>query len=721
MQGVAASGEPPIEACDAIVIIAAAAALPSPAGRRSPCLPACHLDSGDVQGEDLQDNMASPSESPNEKIVVGEGKFSSPDVKLSNTGQPRQSFTENVSRKRMTSEDIEGPTALNKLPTPINLFKDECAFCHSFRRSPFHGPMIRCVEGRILSIDDNNSSNGIYVHEKCLEWTPEIYFKGDIVMKLESAVRRASRLRCHRCGLQGAALGCFYNDCKRNFHVPCAVQILECLWDVIIIMYCVLNMCQRHYRAKSWTYKQRRSCTNKGDNPDLVIPQEGHQHVRAREKNKQRRMKILLPCSRVKIQTRKEALTIAKGKIKNRSDYTDTSISYLLPQSRDSNKKGNSNDCERENQQTDHLNTSDSSLLPQSHCSWKKGISIDSSREAQQMDQLSTSSSSLPQGHCSQKKGISIDSSREAQQMDQLSTSSSSLPQGVLRDYSQHLDDEAISKNQARDNKSTGDLSTSRIYHPDEKAGSIACQAEEIEVNEIDTSSCPSDQLVLLGSSLSASEKDFLQKFASWTDASVTKEWSKNVTHVIVGKGSCSTWSRSYEVLMAILRGKWIVQFEWIVDSLELRPDSEASYEVTFIDDSFRTIDGPKKGRIAAAEGAPKLFSGLHFCLSAYMNLEDRHQMQDLIAAGGGQILGRDNPHSAHKSSNDSSAKFYFVYDGGAPREFTQSSLLDLRKEAAEAKELAASGAQVIGHFRVLDAIAAYDVKILDESSAVCT
>lgn len=54
-------------------------------------------------------------------------------------------------------------------------------------------------------------------------------------------------------------------------------------------------------------------------------------------------------------------------------------------------------------------------------------------------------------------------------------------------------------------------------------------------------------------------KQDSLQEFASWTDATVVNEWTENVTHVIVGKSAGSAWSRSYEVLMALLIGKWVV------------------------------------------------------------------------------------------------------------------------------------------------------------------
>jgi BRCA1-associated RING domain protein 1 len=40
----------------------------------------------------------------------------------------------------------------------------------------------------------------------------------------------------------------------------------------------------------------------------------------------------------------------------------------------------------------------------------------------------------------------------------------------------------------------------------------------------------------------------------------VTNEWGEDVTHVVVGKYAGSAWSRSYEVLMGILFGKWVVQ-----------------------------------------------------------------------------------------------------------------------------------------------------------------
>jgi hypothetical protein len=69
---------------------------------------------------------------------------------------------------------------------------------------------------------------------------PQVWFEGDTVMNLEPEIRRASRLRCHRCGIRGAALGCYYEHCNKSFHVPCAVQIYGCRWDVVSSWVCTL-------------------------------------------------------------------------------------------------------------------------------------------------------------------------------------------------------------------------------------------------------------------------------------------------------------------------------------------------------------------------------------------------------------------------------------------------------------------------------------------------
>ncbi|KAK3135244.1 hypothetical protein QOZ80_5BG0416560 [Eleusine coracana subsp. coracana] len=482
---------------------------------------------------------ATSPKTPKENVVMDKAKVPPSDSKLSNPGSHQRSYLEsNVSRKEsVTSKGIKAVTELKSMPTPINLYEDECVFCHSFRTSVYHGPMVHYLMGRIASSDEGNPSNGIYVHRKCLE--------------------------CSICGLWGAALGCYYKRCNKTFHVPCAVQIYDCRWDV------------------------------------------NYKHVWCPE-----HVSHVPPCEQPSSQT------------KQRHQFSS------LPQSQYSEKVQNFDDYQGENQETGPPSASNSSSVPQSH------------------------------SQCSHNEAISTHSSRKGQQIDQRTASSSSLKPSCS---------------------------------PDEEGISTACHGEKMNIDQQEAPNYSSDKWVLLGSLLSASEKDFLEEFARWTKATVANEWGENVTHVIVGKHAGRAWSRSYDVLMAILFGKWIVRTEWIVDCLEMRPDVEDSYVVTCRNDSGKPLDGPKKGRTRAAEGAPKLFSGLDFCLSASMNPRDRGHMRNLVAAAGGCVLERSSSLNWRWVRGDSSLRPYFVYDGGAPGEFSASSL---RMEAEEAREQAAAGDQ---------------------------
>ncbi|KAM0914745.1 hypothetical protein ACQ4PT_011321 [Festuca glaucescens] len=388
-------------------------------------------------------------------------------------------------------DDNEDATELKRPPTPINVFEDECVFCHSFRTSEkFHGPMVMYRKGRIVSSNEGNPNNVIYVHRNCMDWRIGMFF------------------------------------CPKHSSDP-------------------------------------------------------------------------LPCD------------------KKSSQIVESDI--ILP-------------------------------ILQNQCLDKQGMNVVHSREDQQVDQPNTLS--LPQGQCSDK-GLSADYWREEKQTNQSRT--------------------------------------------------------------------PVNQWVLLGSVLSASEKDSLKEFASLTSSNLAEKWDKNVTHVIVGRSASNSCGKSYEVLMAILSGKWVLRAGWIVDCLaepipgpktcwaEPITVPEISYEVEFYYASHISIDGPKKGRAGAAKGAPKLFSGLHFCLSAYMNPEDSENIKNLIAAAEGQVLEAMSPRSLQENLKKDPAKVYFIYVGGP----ASTSFVGKGKEA---NEYMASGAQVICHLWLFDAIAAYDVRMLDRS-----
>jgi hypothetical protein len=114
---------------------------------------------------------------------------------------------------------------------------------------------------------------------------------------------------------------------------------------------------------------------------------------------------------------------------------------------------------------------------------------------------------------------------------------------------------------------------------------------------------------------------------------------------------------------------------------------------------------------------APKLFSGLHFCLSECMSPGDSGRLRKLIAAAGGRVLEPSSSLQWRSLRGDSSPRPYFVFNGSAPEEFRASSL---RMEVKEAMEHRAAGARVVGHLTVLHAVAAYDADVLDRKGRLC-
>jgi len=63
---------------------------------------------------------------------------------------------------------------------------------------------------------------GIWVHELCAGYSPEVAQEGDRWFNLVSAVRRGRKLKCATCRTKGATIGCFLPSCHRSFHVSCA-------------------------------------------------------------------------------------------------------------------------------------------------------------------------------------------------------------------------------------------------------------------------------------------------------------------------------------------------------------------------------------------------------------------------------------------------------------------------------------------------------------------
>ncbi|CAI9088724.1 OLC1v1023146C2 [Oldenlandia corymbosa var. corymbosa] len=78
--------------------------------------------------------------------------------------------------------------------------------------------------GRLLGpVNDRFGIAGIWVHQQCAVWSPEVYFAGLGCLKnVRAALYRGRVLKCSRCGRPGATIGCRVDRCPKTYHLPCA-------------------------------------------------------------------------------------------------------------------------------------------------------------------------------------------------------------------------------------------------------------------------------------------------------------------------------------------------------------------------------------------------------------------------------------------------------------------------------------------------------------------
>uniref|UniRef100_A0A5B6YIA8 PHD-type domain-containing protein n=1 Tax=Davidia involucrata TaxID=16924 RepID=A0A5B6YIA8_DAVIN len=86
--------------------------------------------------------------------------------------------------------------------------------------------------GRLLGpINDRFGIAGIWVHQHCAVWSPEVYFAGLGCLKnVRAALCRGRVLKCSRCGRPGATIGCRVDRCPKTYHLPCA-RANGCIFD----------------------------------------------------------------------------------------------------------------------------------------------------------------------------------------------------------------------------------------------------------------------------------------------------------------------------------------------------------------------------------------------------------------------------------------------------------------------------------------------------------
>ncbi|XP_037119271.1 histone-lysine N-methyltransferase 2B isoform X1 [Syngnathus acus] len=171
-----------------------------------PWLPAHHQNKLRSFSEDLPSSMLP-------EAVIPPSKEHSYAQWTQRTYQPRESKGTQAGKGAM--KDVEA-------------VKDcrQCVLCQR------HGDSAPRDEGRLLYLGQNE-----WAHINCCIWSAEVSENNGALHQVHTAVYRGRHLRCDRCGLSGATVGCCLSTCQSNFHFMCA-RAHDCVFQRDRKVYC---------------------------------------------------------------------------------------------------------------------------------------------------------------------------------------------------------------------------------------------------------------------------------------------------------------------------------------------------------------------------------------------------------------------------------------------------------------------------------------------------
>ena len=131
-----------------------------------------------------------------------------------------------------------------------------------------------------------------------------------------------------------------------------------------------------------------------------------------------------------------------------------------------------------------------------------------------------------------------------------------------------------------------------------------------------------------LSSGLTFVEVNQLKKLAkTLPDATYQTQFNENVTHIVVKTDNNNGASKTLKYLQGIAHRKWIVSYQWVLDSLkERRAVNEELYEAV---DCITFEAGPRKSRLREKG----LFEGFVFlCIGPYAHLSvEEYQVSTIV------------------------------------------------------------------------------------------
>ncbi|XP_063221467.1 BRCA1-associated RING domain protein 1-like isoform X2 [Bacillus rossius redtenbacheri] len=169
------------------------------------------------------------------------------------------------------------------------------------------------------------------------------------------------------------------------------------------------------------------------------------------------------------------------------------------------------------------------------------------------------------------------------------------------------------------------------------------------EARLLDSPPAVPGKVVLLPCGLDPAREAQLRDMAAQLGVKLCASLTASVTHVIVPENENDVCPVTMVTLTAILQGKWIVNFNWVAQSLaagQLLPCSQFEVKGTT---EHPASGAPRRSRINTQLLRPYLLNGCHVYLvpqrgpySAGQVQLDRAELAALVVAGGGVVLGRE-------------------------------------------------------------------------------
>ncbi|XP_066597011.1 BRCA1-associated RING domain protein 1-like isoform X2 [Prorops nasuta] len=156
-------------------------------------------------------------------------------------------------------------------------------------------------------------------------------------------------------------------------------------------------------------------------------------------------------------------------------------------------------------------------------------------------------------------------------------------------------------------------------------------------------------QYIVFASNLSDDNRQLLRRIAKKHRIKIVSAFSSSVTHVVVETNDQNITKLTYDIILALLHGKWILNSQWISIIAEIDDTIDIDFELFEIIGS-PVVGIPRKFRENAEKQCPRLFNSCYFYFSLQSKNEyvigdirfTKESLVKLVIEGEGTVLTRE-------------------------------------------------------------------------------